>query len=258
MTLQVKVRIEPRAAILARKAVAGVLPVDINDEHLTSLAEDELLELAGIVEKGEPLESKLASEPSFEVVRSIIKERLVAKAATTEAVRAADEARRNAEARAAEEEAMRKRMNVTRDAEYKKAIGAWLEEHSDEELKERFAAGFASDEEIIDEALHQIFEIEEDEHVPIRKEQACDCEKGCTHLVRFLVAPIAPGITPLDARQFSTLERIKEAAPDGATVEGRVHKASCPNCKCTPLARLTARVSLEWNGYLLVKEYALG
>lgn len=258
MTLQVKVRVEARAAVLARKAIAGVIPVNVEESDLASLSDAQLAELADIIDRGETLESSLVSAPTFDVVRTVLDERVQAKVAHAEATKAAEEAKRNAEARAAEEDVARKRGNVRRDAENKKAIEAWLEEHGDDDQKERHIAGFLSDEEIIDEALHKIFEIEEDEHVPLRKELACDCDRGCASAVRFSVQPIVAGVTPLDSRQFSTLDRIRETAPDGATVEARTHRASCPECKCTPIARLTARVCLEWHGYLLVKEYALG
>lgn len=258
MTIQVKVRVEPKAAILARKTVAGVIPVNVEETDLADLSDEQLAELANIVERGETLESKLVSAPTFEVVRSVIDERIAIRVAATEAAKAAEEARRGAEARAAEEEIARKRGNAKRDAEHRKAIEAWLDENGDEDLKERLIAGFVSDDEIIDEALAKVFEVNEDEHVPLRKEQACDCDRGCAGSVRFAVQPVVPGVTPLDSRQFATLERVRESAPEGATIEARTHRASCPECKCTPIARLTARVCLEWNGYLLVKEYALG
>lgn len=243
---------------MARKAVAGVVPVEVTEEHLASLDEAQLAELADVVERGETLESRLASAPTFEVVKAIVDERLSAKAAAVDAIRAADEARKGAEARAAEEEIARKRANARRDADNRKAVEAWLDENADEDQRDRFKAGFMSDEEVMEEATHQLFEINEDEHVPIHKEQACACERGCTGSVRFAVRPVVPNVTPLDSRQFSTLQRIQDSAPERATVEARVHQASCPECKCAPLARLTARVSLEWHGYLLVKEYALG
>lgn len=258
MTVQVKVRVEARAAILARKSIAGVIPVEVTEQDLNALDDAQLAELADIVDRGEILESPLVSAPTFEVVRAVVDERIKTKAAIVEAAKAAEDARRKSEARATEEEIVRKRTNVHRDAEHKKAVAAWLDEHGEDELKERYVAGFLSDDEIMDEALHKIFEINEDEHVPLRKEQACDCDKGCTGSVRFSVQAITPGVTPLDSRQYATLDRIQSAAPDKASVEVRTHKGSCPECKCTPIARLAARVCLEWNGYLLVKEYSLG
>ncbi len=258
MTIQIKVRIEARAAILARKAVAGVQTVTIEEADLASLGDDQLVELAEIVESGTTLESPLASEPTFGTVKAIVDQRVKDKAEKARVAREADEARKGADARAAEEAVARKRGNAQRDAENRKAIEAWLEENGDDDQKARFAQGFLSDEELIEEALHQIFEIDEAEHVPLRKEQACDCERGCAGAVRFAVVPVVPNVTPLDSRQFATLTRIQETAPDRASVEARTHRASCPECKCTPIARMTARVCLEWNGYLLVKEYSLG
>lgn len=254
MSLQIRVRIEPRAAILARKAVAGVVPVDITEENLQTLSDDQLAELAELVEQNAVVESPLVSEPTFDVVKSVLQARVEAKAKLRAAEEAAEADRRKAEARAAEEEAMRRRENKERDAARARAIAEWVEKNGDDDQRERLAEGLLSEVEIIDEVMHQIFEINEDEYVPLRKEQACDCERGCAGSVKFLIEPVPQ----LDSRQFSTLTRIRDSAPDGAKIELRLHKATCPECKCTPMARVAALVSLEWNGWLLKKEYSLG
>lgn len=257
-TLQVRIRIEPRAAILARKTVAGIVAVDITEENLKELTDEELAELADLVEKSAVLESPVLDAPTFEVVKRWLEQSVAAKKKFLESQEAAAAEMRAIEARAAEQEVVRKRESRERDAANAKAISAWIEEHADEDAKERHKAGFLAEQEIIDEVMHQLFEINEDEHVPIRKEQACDCERGCAGSVRFQVVPVIPNVNTLDSSQFSTLQRVQESAPEGATVQARLHQASCPECKCTPLARFTAHVSMQWNGWLLVKEYALG
>jgi len=256
--MQVHVKIEPRAAILARKAKAGVLVVEITDEHLRDLEEPLLELLADVVDNDEVLEGPLVSDASFEVVKAVLTERLVRKQQATKDVEKQKADEKAAAARVAEEELVRRRMYAARDAENRKAIATWVEEHCDEEMKDRLDAGFLPDEEIIDEAMHQLFEINEDEYVPLKKEQACDCERGCAGMVKFTVTPILPGVATLDSRQFASLERVKESAPTSSTIEPRLHKASCPECKCTPIARASALVTLEWNGWLLKKEYQLG
>jgi formate dehydrogenase maturation protein FdhE len=61
----------------------------------------------------------------------------------------------------------------------------------------------------------------------------------------------------MDAFQFSKLQAAREAVPEGASVEVFEHAAQCPACKCAPIARLEARVTMPWNGWLLVRQYAL-
>ncbi len=256
--LQVQVKIEPRAAILARKAKAGVLSVEVTEEHLKDLEEPLLELLAQVVETGEVLEGPLVSDATFEVVKAVLEDRRRQDLAASTEVERQKAAAKIAEARAAEEEVATRRARAEREAENKKAIATWVAENCDEEMKDRLDAGFLPDEEIIDEAMHQLFDINEDEYVSLKKEEACDCDRACAGMVKFTVTPIMPGVATLDSRQFATLERVKEAAPEGASVEPRLHKASCPECKCTPIARAAALVTLEWNGWLLKKEYQLG
>ena len=256
--LQVRVKIEPRAAILARKAKAGVLSVNVSEEDLKALDEPLLELLAQVVESEEVLEGPLVHDATFDVVKAVLSERHTRRLAADKDAELQKAAARAAEARAAEESLANRRATAERETANKKAISTWVAENCDEEMKERLDAGFLPEEEIIDEVLHQLFEINEDEYVPLKKEQACDCERGCTGSVKFTVTPILPGVATLDSRQFATLERVKVSAPAGSTVEPRLHKASCPECKCTPLARTSALVTLEWNGWLLKKEYQLG
>lgn len=256
--LQVQVKIEPRAAILARKAKAGVVTVEVTEDHLKDLAEPLLELLAGIVETGEILEGPLVNDATFDVIKAVLEERYAKQKAAGEEADRQQTAKKLAEARAAEEEVATRRARAERDAENKKAIAQWIADNCDEEMVDRLQAGFLPDDEIIEEAMHHLFEVNEDEYVPLKKEQACDCDRGCAGAVKFTVMPVVPGVATLDSRQFATLERVKESAPQGAFVQPRLHKASCPECKCTPIARAAALVTLEWNGWLLKKEYQLG
>jgi hypothetical protein len=127
-------------------------------------------------------------------------------------------------------------------------------DNCDDDMIERRMAGFLKDEEIIVEAMDQMFNIPEEEHTPIRPYQACDCDKGCVGSVQSFVLPVEH----LDTSQFATLEQIRQSAPEGAEVIPQMRKSACPACSCVPLVRMTALVRMPWNGWMLQKAYALG
>lgn len=257
MTVEVRVVVTPRAAILARKTCVGTLAVTVTDQDLQELPEVLLEELASVVEQRTILEGLQASEATFAVVRALLEARLEARATRAAEEALAETARRGVVARDKEEEEARRRQEAARVAASEKAVDAWVEEHGDDDQRERRANGFLPTGEIIEEIAQQMFEIDEDDYQPLRQEEACDCDKGCVSAVQFAVIPLLPGDGALDSAQFATLTRIKDAAPRAATVEARVHKARCPSCRCAPLARVAARVSLVWEGWLLTREYAL-
>lgn len=247
MSLEVKLKIEPRRAILARRTTVGIVTVQVTDNDLASLPDEILGDLAEVVESGEILEGPSVYDATFNSVLS----GLSARRARREELVAET---RRVEARTSEEEIVRKRQTEEAIAHHFAAITKWIETNCDEEMVERRKAGFLNDEEVIEEVMHQLFEIPEDEHVPIKAYQACDCDKGCTASVRAFVLPV----THLDSNQYSTLARIKESAPVGAEIIPQMRKSACPECACTPLVRMTALVRLPWNGWMLQKVYALG
>jgi hypothetical protein len=246
--VKVRVRIAARAAILARRALAGIAEVTVTDEDLKDLSDALLEELAAVAETDEVLEGPLVSDASFGSVRAVLEERVAAKDA-------AKAANAEAAAKQAEETVTRDRETSERDRARTRALRAWVEENGSEDQRSRQKEGFLPDEEIIEEVTDALFEIDEDEYVALTKMQACDCDRGCAGSVVFTVGAPVGG---LDSRQYAVLEKIRELAPKGATVTPRMHKAACPLCPCTPIARLSALVSLPWCGWLLVKEYSLG
>lgn len=254
VSVEVKLRIEPRTAILARKATIGVVSVMITEENLADLPDAVLEALARVVESGEVLEGPHVEDATFTSVLSGLAAKLAREEETKAAARRLELDNRAAEARAAEEEIARRRHASERALRHEAAITRWIEENCDDEMVDRRHAGFLKDEEVIEEAAHQLFEITEDEHVTLKAYQACDCEKGCAGSVQFRVEPA----DHLDSSQFAALARVKEGAPQGATVTPQARKAVCPECQCPPIVRMTALVQLPWNGWMLQKVYSLG
>jgi hypothetical protein len=244
--MKVRVSISKRAAILARKATAGILQVDILDEHLAEATEEALVELSAVAENDELIELGIG-EATPEAVMRVMEARALERL-TNEA-----EASRQATAVAAaiEENAAE---NKAKAAARTAALHKWIKSNGTDEQKSRLEENLLPESEILEDVTDDVFQISEDDYVPLRKEQACDCEKGCAGSARFAVSRANEG---LNAKQYEILERIREQAPDNATVEVVQHRVSCPECNCAPLSRLSARVSIEWEGWRLVKEYAL-
>lgn len=254
MSVEIRLRIAARDAILARKTTIGIVKVPVSDEDLVDVPEATLVQIAEVLANDETLEGAGVVDATFgSVVRG-----LEARAARRTAQAAAEDIAHaeaiETEARAAQEEATRRRREELARARHADAITQWVVDNCDEEMVERRMAGFLKDDEIIKEAMDQIFDIPEEEHTPIRPYQACDCDKGCTGSVQSFVLPVEH----LDTTQFATLEQIRQAAPEGAEVIPQMRKSACPACSCVPLVRMTALVRLPWNGWMLQKAYALG
>ena len=254
MSMQVKVRITARAAILARKATIGVLPVNIEDTDLADLDMQVLASLAEVMEGGEILEGPGVIDATFASVLAGLDARTARLADKAAAEEAATARARAAEARAAAEAAEERRRARDMEARHAGEITKWIEDNCDDDMIERRRQGFLNDDEIIEEVMDQMFDITADEHVSIKKHEACDCDKGCTGAVRSFVLPVEH----LDTHQYAALHRIREEAPKNAVVTPQMRKAACPECSCVPLARMTALVELEWCGWMLRKAYALG
>lgn len=254
MSVEVRLRIAARDAILARKTTIGTVKVTVSDEDLADVPEDMLAQIAEVLADDETLEGAGIVDATFgSVIRG-----LEARAARKAAQAAAEEAVRaevvEAETRAAQEEAARRRQDELARAQHAEAITQWVVDNCDDDMIERRMAGFLKDEEIIEEVMDQIFNIPEEEHTPIKPYQACDCDKGCVGSVQSFVLPVEH----LDTSQFATLEQIRQSAPEGAEVIPQMRKSACPACSCVPLVRMTALVRMPWNGWMLQKAYALG
>jgi hypothetical protein len=254
VSVEVRLKIDARTAIRARKTTVGLVAVAVTDDDLKDMPGPVLEMLAEVVTSGEVLEGPHVEDASISSVLS----GLAARQARIEEAKAADvraglEARAG-EARAAEEGIVRRREAEAAVARHADAITRWIEENCDDDMIERRRDGFLKDDEILEEVMHQILDIPEDEHVRIQPHEACDCDKGCAGSVRMTVLPV----DHLDSSQHATLRRIRDAAPQGAEVIPQMRKGACPECSCAPLVRMTALVRLPWNGWMLQKAYSLG
>jgi hypothetical protein len=249
MAFTINVHVSPRAAILAGKSTVGAQTCNIGEEGLSKLSEELRLELALAYEAGEPLGKNPEEPPIVEATLDAIKPVLEHRAQRR---RAQAEEQRKAEARAAEEVAVASRDKTAKDNARSKALRQWVEKHGDDEQKARMAEGFLPEDEILDAVCEELLELPGFQlYDNLRKGDACDC--ACAG--RVLITTSAPRY--MDAHQFSRLQMAREAAPEGANVEAVEHHAACPACKCVPIARLEARVTMPWHGWLLVRQYAL-
>ena len=255
---QVRVRINPADAIRAGRSKFGIVSVDVSDENLGSLDADLREELVRIVTSGDIVgdgsDDGPIHAPEFQELVASLRRRADARKRDEAAERAAGEAARVASARSEEEEAVRKREYGAKEALRQKAIKDWVEEHGDDSQQARLREGLLPEEEILEAVVNEVFEDLDDQtrYDPIRLDQVCDCL--CARRVQFTQSPPQT----VDSAQFRILHDIREDAPKGALVETVLHRAACPACSCVPLARLTARVTVEWNGWLLAREYLLG
>jgi hypothetical protein len=200
-------------------------------------------------EAGETL-GKDPSEPAIiEATLEAIKPVLEYRAARRQVLL---EEQRKAEARAAEEATVASRDKTARDNARSKALRLWIDKHGDDEQKARMAEGFLPEDEILDDVCAELLDLPGFQvYDNLRKGDACDC--ACAG--RVVITTSAPRY--MDAHQFSRLQTAREAVPEGAQVEVVEHRAACPACKCVPIARLEARVTMQWHGWLLVRQYAL-
>lgn len=254
MSVEIRLRIAARDAILARKTTVGIVKVLVSDEDLVDVPEDTLAQIAEVLTEDETLEGPGVIDATFGSVIRGLEARAVRKVARAAAEEAARAEAIEAEARAAREDATRRRQEELARAKHAEAITRWIIDNCDDDMVERRMAGFLKDDEIIEEAMNQIFNISEEEHAPIMPYQACDCDKGCVGSVRSSVLPVEH----LDTSQYATLEQIRQSAPAGAEVIPQMRKSACSACSCVPLVRMTALVRLPWNGWMLQKAYSLG
>lgn len=247
--LQIRVHVSPRAAIVAGKTRVGAQSFDVTEEDLQKLSEELRVELALTYESDEVLGADPSeppiSEPTLVALEPILKLRAGRRARRVEAQKKIDADRAEAEVVAAR--------SVTEKGNARdRALRAWVEKNGDDEQKARMSEGYLREEEILDDICAEVLELSGfDRYDNLRSGHACDC--ACSSDVKFITR--APN--NLDARQYARLKAAREEAPPGAIVTVHEHKASCPSCKCVPIARLEVRLTREWHGFELVRQYAL-
>lgn len=247
--LTINVFVSPRAAILAGKTVVGAASVTIQEGELAELSEPLRLELALAYESNQALGKVESEPPVVEPTLAALKPLLEWRAARRGVV---ETERRLTEARATEAAAAEIREVTAKDNARSRALRKWIEDHGDDEQKARMAEGYLPETEILEDVCEELLDLPGFRvYDPLRRGDACDC--ACAGSVVFTSG--AP--TYMDARQFAKLVEAREAVPEGAMVEAVEHKARCPACACVPIARLEARVTMNWNHWRLVRQYAL-
>lgn len=243
--LVINVKVSTRAAVRAAKTVVGVHKVKVSAAQLEALDISVREEIATLIEDGATLEDPSISEPTFEVIKPILE-----RFAKTR--RAMDEEARKVEARRAEEAAVLSRQTAARDNARSKALRDWVAKHGDDEQKARMTEGFLREDEVLDAVAEELIDVRGfDTYESMHKGEVCEC--SCAGAVVFDKG--APRY--MDAFQFAKLTEIREQLPEKATAEPVEHRGKCPHCKCLETARITARVTLPWEGWLLVREFSL-
>lgn len=246
--LSIRVVVSPRAAIVAGKSRVGPQSIEITDELLARLDAAQRAEIAALVEGDSELGTLPDDPPIIEPTVDAIIPALDARATGR---KAREDARRAADARAAEEAAVSAREAKAKDALRAKALRDWIAKNGDEEQKARMSEGFLRDDEILETIQDELLGLPFPPYDLLRRGDACDC--ACASHVIFETH----GPKYMDSAQYARLMAVRESAPEGAAVEPIEHRAACPSCKCVPIARITARVSLPWSGWLLVREFSL-
>ena len=237
-----------REAIRAGKSRVGPQIIEITEEGLADLDEDQRLEVAALLE-GEPDLGTLPSDPPIiEPTLAAVRAALTARAA---AKKMAENARRVENARAGEAAAVASRESKARDAQRTKALRDWVDQHGDDDQKARMAEGFLPEAEILEAVTEVIIDLPLPRYELLRRGDACDC--ACAGHVKFEER----GPQYMDSAQYGRLTAARDSAPEGATVAAIEHRAACPSCKCVPIARVSARVTVPWNGWLLVRDYSI-
>ena len=250
MSLTIHVHVSPRAAIVAGKTSVGPQSFSLTDEALKGLPEELRVELAIAYETGNVIGSDgnepAVIEPCLTAIRPVLEYRAAQRGRLEEAKRIED-------ARKAELAVVASRDVTAKDNARSRALRLWVEKNGDDEHKARMAEGFLREEEILDAVTDELLDVSGFQtYEPLRRGDACDC--GCAHRVEF--TRISPP-RYMDAFQFDKLQRVRESAPEGAAVVPVEHKAACPDCKCVPLARISALITLPWHGWELVREFSL-
>jgi hypothetical protein len=247
--LIINVHISPRAAIMAGKTVAGASSFTLTEEMLVGLPDELRLELAIAYQSSEAIGTDPNEPAVVEASMDAIRPVLVARAGQRKRL---EEAKRIEDARKAEQAAVTSREITAKDNLRSKALRDWINANGDDEQKARMSEGFLPEDEILADITEELLDLPGfPVYEALRRGEACDC--ACAHQVEFCVGP--PKY--MDAFQFTALQSARESLPKDALVQPIEHRAACPACKCVPIARISARATLAWNGWELVREYRL-
>lgn len=258
MSFQLKVYVDPTAALLAGRTVIGDQIVEVTDQDIVPMSPRMCQELAIAITEtlGRGYRGKddlPLSEPSFACVYNSINARIkIADALDEEARTLAYEAEARA-AQAARLAEITKAEAGKRAAALKLALHKWIEKNGSESQKQRFKEGLLPEQEIVTAIEETLFESLDsyEKYVRIQKEEACAC--SCFEDV----ARTVEMLTSLTDAQFELVGEIRSEAPKSADISLRLHHAKCKSCVCAGIDRSSVRVSMDWNGCQMVREYLL-
>ncbi len=248
--LTIYVQVSPRAAIRAGKTVTGKRQLQLSAADLQGLTVELREEIAIAFMSNTPIGADQGdpevAEPTLDAIRPVLEERAKVR-------KRIEETEKKLAARSAEEALVYQKAVAAKDAQRTKALRAWVEKNGDDEQKKRMKEGFLPEQEILDEVAEDLLDVRGfDVYVPMLKGEVCEC--GCAGAVQF-TERTPP--THLDMYEFKKLEDVREQLPEGAEAIPVEHQGKCPHCKCLPTTRITARVSVPWEGWLLRREFLL-
>lgn len=236
--LQLRLQIDARAAILAGKTTLGVVTLNITDHALAALPPAERLELALAYEAQEPIGGATESltEASLDALRPILQRRAQQRGLTNPAL---------AGPAATPTPDLHETQRLA-------ALRTWMLANGDPEQRLRAQENLISEDECLAEVAAALLPLPGfPRYEKILRGEACDC--GCGGNVKFTVGP--PQY--LDAYQYEKLTKARGIKPPEAQLDVIEHRAHCAACKCPPLGRYELRLTLAWQGWLLVRQYRL-
>lgn len=149
--------------------------------------------------------------------------------------------------------AMKKREKEAQVVREKLAFGKWIQQHGDENQKNRWKEGLLSAQDIRIAIRNQLFEDLEtfERYERITPESVCECECRPKVTVR------RDADVELSAVQYEKLARLREEAPKGSIVTPFRQLGECPECDCPAVTVYVAQVDVEWSGLKMTRVYGL-
>ncbi len=226
---------------IARGKAPRTVAVRIEDEALATFSVAERHALVDALAAGKPLGGEASdpavAEPSVDAVRKILSARLSTGKKQPET-----------------------RSRILDDEAGRAALSRWAAKNGTPEQVARLKENLLPAQEILTTLRKQLFAQLDgrfQRFETMTPAQVCSWRRvkcaRCTGRVEFESRPCENGIV---AEQFAELERLRKAAPTDSTVELWEHIGWCSGCTCRE-RKVGAKVVRRWEGYELVREYAL-
>ena len=144
-------------------------------------------------------------------------------------------------------------------AEQRKAeqIANWVRDHMDDNAQGRFKLGLLPTDEVLASLREHVFA----DLAPFPRYQRIDSDDidhldGCSEYGDPGMSCETEAAESLTAEQFTVMASIRESAPEGATVEARVHTCCCDDCEAG-IVRFSALVTVPFGELTFSREYSL-